>query len=68
MKYSVFLLAGISLVGLGLIYTTPTNAQFVQAEPYVDPEPIQPAIDNYQEPLMRAFNIHNIQYIIRIFA
>lgn len=64
MKYSVFLLAGISLVGLGLIYTTPTNAQFVQAEPYVDPEPIQPAIDNYQEPLMRAFNIHNIQYNI----
>lgn len=64
MKYSILLLAGISFVGLSAIYSTPATAQFVQAEPYVDPDPIQPAIGNYQEPLMRAMKIHDIQYNI----
>lgn len=64
MRYSILLLAGISFVGLSAICTVPVMAQFVQVEPYVDPDPIQPAIGNYQEPLMRALKIHNIQYNI----
>ena len=64
MKYSIFLLAGISFIGLTSVITMSASAQFVQAEPYINPEPIQEPIGNYQEPLMRAMKIHNIQYNI----